>query len=104
MSMVAQYARFVAKKGMGGAVRDALELAAETAATEVGTVVYIVHVALDDPDTVWMYELYASLEAQQLHSSSEATAQLRATVADLVGEPIVVLKGEPVRVLGLTTN
>jgi quinol monooxygenase YgiN len=102
MPKIAQYAKFAAKPGQGAAVREALEKAADAAANETGTLVYIVHVAVDDPDTIWMYELYASVEDQQAHSSSDATATLRATVGDLLVEPLVVSKGEPARVIGLS--
>ena len=49
-----------------------------------------------------MYELYASPEAQAAHSSSEATARLRAAMGDLLDEPITVSKGTLHSALGLS--
>lgn len=101
MSQIAQFARFAAKPGYGDKVFAALEEASVAAAEELGTLVYAVHVAPEDPDVVWMYELYASPEAQAAHSGSEATARLRATVGDLLAEPLAVSKGVPAKSFGL---
>lgn len=101
MTQIAQFARFAAKPGLGGKVVAALEDASVAAADEEGTLVYAIHVAPDDPDTVWMYELYASPEAQAAHSGSTATAALRAAVADLLNEPLAVSKGVPAKAFGL---
>jgi quinol monooxygenase YgiN len=101
MAPVAQYAKFPAKPGLGGKVKEALNDAAEAAANEAGTLVYVIHETPDDPDTIWMYELYDSPESQVAHSSSEATGRLRAAVADLLDGPLTVSKGVPVRAQGL---
>jgi quinol monooxygenase YgiN len=92
MTKIAQFAKFTAKTGRGGEVVGALEVALETARTEVGTEVYAIHQG-DDPDVVWMYEVYADSDAQATHSASAATALLRSTVADLLDEPLVVTRG-----------
>ena len=102
MAQIAQFARFIAKPGHGGKVVAALEDASLAAAEEQGTLVYAIHVAPDDADTVWMYELYASPEAQVAHSGSAATARLRAAVADLLDEPLAVSKGVVHKALGLS--
>jgi quinol monooxygenase YgiN len=101
MPQIAQFARFAAKPGQGDKVFAALEDASVAAGQEEGTLVYAVHVAPDDPDAVWMYELYASPEAQAAHSGSEATARLRAAVGDLLAEPLAVSKGVPTKAFGL---
>jgi quinol monooxygenase YgiN len=101
MSYIAQYARFAAKDGLRDKVRAALDAAAEAAAEEPGTLLYLIHDSRAEPDTIWMYELYASPEAQAAHSGSEATAQLRAAVADLLREPLTVTRGSALNSLGL---
>jgi quinol monooxygenase YgiN len=101
MTQIAQFARFAAKPGLGGKVVAALQDASVAAAAEEGTLVYAIHVAPDDQDTVWMYELYTSLEAQAAHSGSAATARLKAAVADLLAEPLAVSKGVPADAFGL---
>ena len=104
MAQVAQFASFIAKPGLGGKVVAALEDASLAAAEEPGTLVYAIHVAPDDADTVWMYELYASAEAQAAHSGSAATTRLRAAVADLLEEPLTVSKGILHKALGLSAS
>jgi quinol monooxygenase YgiN len=101
MPYIAQYARFAAKEGLRDKVRAALDAAAEAAAGEPGTVLYLIHDSQSEPDTIWMYELYASPEAQMAHSASEATARLRAAVGDLLREPLVVTRGSTLNSLGL---
>lgn len=102
MTYIAQYARFAAKEGLGSQVREALETAAVAAANESGTLLYLIHDSQAEPDTIWMYELYESPEAQAAHSGSEATVQLRAAVADLLAEPLTVSRGTALNRLGLS--
>ena len=101
MTQIAQFARFVAKDGLGGKVFAALQDASVAAAEEEGTLVYAIHVAPDNPDIVWMYELYANTDAQVAHSGSAASARLRAAVGDLLAEPLTVAKGVPTKAFGL---
>jgi quinol monooxygenase YgiN len=93
MAQIAQYARFAARPGLGEEVLALLDDASRAAAEEPGTITYTVHVDPNDGDVVWMYELYSSPEAQAAHSSSEATAKLRAGVAGLLAEPLSVSRG-----------
>jgi quinol monooxygenase YgiN len=104
MKQLAQFAKFTAKPGHGDQVVAALEDASLAAAKEEGTLVYVIHVAPDNPDSVWVYELYGSTEAQLEHSGSEATARLRAAVANLLDEPITVSKGLVHKALGLSAG
>ena len=75
MSYIAQYARFAAKEGLGDKVRAALDVAAESAANEPGTLLYLIHDSQTEPDTIWMYEVYAGPEGEAAHSGREATVQ-----------------------------
>ncbi|MEU6701882.1 antibiotic biosynthesis monooxygenase [Pseudonocardia sp. NPDC046786] len=93
MSRIAQFARFSAKPGRGTEVVEALEEAFLAAESEPGTQVYAIHVQPDDPNVVWMYELYESEQAQRSHSGSQATAALRAAVGELLDEPLTVTRG-----------
>jgi quinol monooxygenase YgiN len=101
MPMVAQFARFAAREGLGPKVREALNDASDAAAAEPGTLVYAIHQSTEDSDVIWMYELYVDADAQVAHSSSEATKRLRAAVADLLREPTSVIRTNPVREFGL---
>jgi quinol monooxygenase YgiN len=93
MTRIAQFAKFSAKPGRGTDVVAALEAALAAAVDEPGTEAYAIHVQADNPDVVWMYELYSGPEAQAAHSGSEATGQLRGAVADLLEEPLTITRG-----------
>jgi len=101
MNRIAQFAKFTAKAGRGGDVVATMETALAAARPEPGTEVYAIHVAVDQPDVVWMYELYADADALTAHSGSPATAQMRASLAELLAEPTVVLRGNVPRDFGL---
>jgi quinol monooxygenase YgiN len=90
MTRIAQFAKFTARSGYGQKVVEALENALAGARTEPGTQVYAIHQQDDDPDVVWMYEVYADADARAAHSASAATSTLRAAVADLLAEPLTV--------------
>jgi quinol monooxygenase YgiN len=90
MTRVAQFAKFTARSGHGPKVVEALENALGSARTEPGTQVYAIHQEVDNPDVVWMYELYADADARAAHSGSPAASALRAAVADLLAEPLTV--------------
>lgn len=103
MPRVAQFARFRGVEGKAPELRAALENAVSAAAEEPGTLIYAIHQDSEEPNTLWLYELYDSVESQQVHSGSEATAQLRSAVAELLQEPLSVSRGTPVREKGLTS-
>jgi quinol monooxygenase YgiN len=103
MTRIAQFAKFTAHRGHGDRVVTALETALAGARTEPGTYVYAIHRQADDPDVVWMYELYASADAQVAHSGSAATAELRAAVGGLLAEPLSVTRGLVGEEFGLPT-
>jgi quinol monooxygenase YgiN len=103
MPRIAQFAKFSARSGHGPKVIEALENALAGARTEPGTQVYAIHQQVDDPDVVWMYELYADADAQAAHSGSAATSALRAAVSDLLKEPLTVTRGLVGHEFGLPT-
>ena len=103
MSRIAQFAKFTAKPGSGPQVVAVLETALKSAREESGTQVYAIHQQIDDPDVVWMYELYADGDAQAAHSGSDATAVLRSAVGDLLAEPLTVVRGAVGQEFGLPT-
>lgn len=101
MTGIAQFAQFKVKYGRGKEIVAALEAALVAAEAEAGTEVYAIHVAPDDPDTIWMYELYVDTEAQVAHATSAATDQLRAVFEDLISEPVIAMLGIPHKQFGL---
>ena len=92
MSQVAQIACFVAKDGAQEQLLGAVDAAAAAAAAEPGTLAYISHVEQGDPRVVWIYELYADEEARVAHVESDATARLRAALAEVLDRPPTVTR------------
>jgi quinol monooxygenase YgiN len=103
MTRIAQFAKFIAHSGLGGKVVEALETALVSARIEPGTQVYAIHQEADNPDVVWMYELYADADARAAHSASAATSALRAAVGDLLAEPLTVSRALVGHEFGLPT-
>lgn len=56
------------------------------AADEPGTLVYVMHEAGDDPDTVVSYELFADDAALEAHRASPAVASVMPRLSGLVAD------------------
>jgi (4S)-4-hydroxy-5-phosphonooxypentane-2,3-dione isomerase len=62
------------------------ELVDAAAVDEPGTLVYVMHEADDDPDTVVSYELFADEAALDAHKASAAVAAVMPRLGPLVAE------------------
>ena len=62
------------------------ELVDAAASDEPGTLVYVMHEAADDPDTVVSYELFADEAALEAHKASPAVAAVMPRLQPLVAE------------------
>jgi quinol monooxygenase YgiN len=62
------------------------ELVDAAATAEPGTLVYVMHEALDDPDVVVSYELFADDAALDAHRESPAVASVMPRLNELVAE------------------
>ena len=62
------------------------ELVDAAAAEEPGTLVYVMHEAADDPDTVVSYELFADEAALEAHKESPVVAAVMPRLGALVVE------------------
>ena len=62
------------------------ELVDAAAADEPGTLVYVMHEAADDPDTVVSYELFADEAAIEAHKASPVVAAVMPRLGPLVAE------------------
>ena len=62
------------------------ELVDAAAVDEPGTLVYVMHEAADDPDTVVSYELFADEAALDAHKASPAVAAVMPRLGPLVVE------------------
>ncbi len=90
MSKFAMYAKFQAQPGQGDALaRILLEAAAQSEAVE-GCELYIVNAAAEDPDTIWVTELWSDAEAHAASLRNEDTHALIGRARPLIAsvEPI----------------
>ena len=62
------------------------ELVDAADAAEPGTLVYVMHEAADDPDTVVSYELFADEAALEAHKASPVVAAVMPRLGPLVAE------------------
>jgi len=62
------------------------ELVDAAAADEPGTLVYVMHEAVDDPDVVVSYELFADEDALEAHKTSPVVAAVMPRLGALVAE------------------
>jgi len=62
------------------------ELVAAAAADEPGTLVYVMHEADDDPDTVVSYELFADEAALEVHKASPVVESVVPRLGPLMAE------------------
>ncbi len=97
------HARFQAEAGRGDELVAAVDEMFETVVNEADTLVYALHRDRDDPDALWMYELYADQAALDAHGRSDAARRLGERLEDLLArEPevgfthLVRAKGLPV--------
>ena len=76
-----------AHPGRRGELLELLRELVDAAATEEpGTLVYVMHEAADDPDTVVSYELFADEAALEAHKASRVVAAVMPRLGPLVAE------------------
>ena len=75
-----------AQVGRRAELLEILRELVDAAADEPGTLVYAMHEAADDPDTVVSYELFADEAALDAHKASPAVAAVMPRLGPLVAE------------------
>lgn len=101
MSKLAVHAQFRAKPDRGDELVAAVEDMFETVLNEPDTLVYALHRDNDDPDVVWMYELYATSEGLEEHGRSDAAERFGERLEDLLAEEPYVGFTTPLRAKGM---
>jgi quinol monooxygenase YgiN len=85
---IGRYVRMVAQPGQGEALADTLLRVAEGLRDAPGCELYVINVSADEPDTVWVTEVW-----------TDAAASDRALSSDLgevgIGEVMALLAGPP---------
>ena len=88
MSQVSIIAKIPAAPGKRDELIEALQQGLATAESEPGTLRYIMHADVKDPDVVWFYELYEDQAAATAHGTSDGMKAMGAALAPLLaGRP-----------------
>lgn len=91
MTKIGVFIKFTAKPGMRDELVEHFRSLVKTANAERGTEDWAFHVSPIEPDAVWLYEVYESQEAKDLHDSTQINAEAKAKTHELtVGAPEVV--------------
>ena len=87
---VSVFIKFTTQPGLAAQLATHLVAAADRAATETGTELFTVSLSPATPDSVFVYEVYASQADKELHESSETyRADKAKTGSFLAGPPEV---------------
>jgi quinol monooxygenase YgiN len=84
------FTRLTASPGQRARLRDALDQLAVSTRAEPGNEVFVVHEARDEPDVMLGYEVFRDDDALAAHRATDAVAQARAQLDDLLAEPPVI--------------
>ena len=103
MSVAARHS-VIAEVRVDPARRDELLAALEPIFAEVererDTLAYAVHVDLEDPGTVWIYEQYTDRDAFDVHQGSATFEDVVRAIAGFVAEGTSIRQAEVVRAKG----
>ena len=100
MPKVAVLARIRAKEGKGDEVIAVFQRLLEQIEKEPGTLLYAINRSNDDPNMIWVSELYADDDAFAAHSGSDAMAAATPALGELIAEAELII-GEPVSAKGV---
>lgn len=79
---------------------DSLEPIFTEVEREHGTLAYAVHIDIDDPGTIWIYEQYTDRDAFDLHQESATFEQVVRAIAGFVQPGSSIRQAEVVRAKG----
>jgi quinol monooxygenase YgiN len=101
MGMIAELAKIPALPGKRPEMMAALQAMVDQAATEPGTLVYVMHEDLDDENVVWTYELYTDQAARDAHGASPAMAAIGPALGALIGGAPQLIRLSPEMATGI---
>lgn len=101
MTKLAVHIRYTARQGRGDELAAAIEDMFDTVVNEPDTLVYAHHRDVDEPDVIWMYQLYADRKALETHRSSPAMDRLKDRLDELLAHEPEIGLTRPVRAKGL---
>jgi len=82
---IAAIARIPAKPGQRDELINALKPLIEAVEAEEGTLRYILHTDVNEPDVLWFYEQYTDGDAFKAHGSSDAMKTLGPAIGEFAG-------------------
>ncbi|MWV44282.1 antibiotic biosynthesis monooxygenase [Paenibacillus sp. HJL G12] len=98
MSKYGAYVKFTAKSGERQALADILLEAAAAAQTIADCEIYIINVSDDEPDAIWVTEVWSSAEAHQASLSQpetkESISRAMPLIAGVESIPVMPLGGK----------
>lgn len=102
MAQIAFMVKLTAAEGKRDEALSTLSKLVAAAESEDGTLQYLMHTEVADPDVIWFYELYADQVAFEAHATSTTMAEVTGALAGLLAGPadmrqleVVQRKGEP---------
>jgi quinol monooxygenase YgiN len=101
MSQISVIAKVPAAPGQRAELAAALQGALNTAEGEAGTRYYILHTDDNDPDLLWMYEMYESKADLDAHMGSEAFQALGGVIGPFLGGRPELIFTKPIGGKGL---
>lgn len=101
MSQISVIAKVPAAPGKRAELAAALQVALDTAATEAGTRYYLLHTDDNDPDMLWMYEMYESKADLDSHMGSDAFKALGGIIGPFLGGRPELIFTKPIGGKGL---
>jgi quinol monooxygenase YgiN/quercetin dioxygenase-like cupin family protein len=94
MAAVGRYVKMQARQGQGGALAERMLRVAEGLRSTPGCILYVINRAQNDPDAVWVNELWQSQEAIDASLEALKTESGRARMAEVMA----LLDGPPERI------
>ena len=82
---IAAIARIPSKPGQRDELINALKPLIEAVEAEEGTLRYILHTDVNEPDVLWFYEQYTDGDAFKAHGSSDAMKTLGPAIGEFAG-------------------
>ncbi len=89
--------RLTSAEGKRAALLETLNTYTDGLAEEPGTEIFMVSLDPENPNTVWLFELFTDDDAEDAHRGSEGFAQLMEELPALLDGPPAVLRMNPLR-------
>ena len=100
MSQIAYVVKLTAAEGKRDEALATLGKLVAATGDEPGTVQYVMHTEVDDPQVIWFYELYADKAAFEAHIGSTTMAEVMGSLSGLLDGPADMRQLEIVQAKG----